>query len=174
MFRTRPEPADKAVRSSLLAEDRLQRVQVVARGELLESFPGVPALQISRQHFFQRRLQLLKRDAAENLPAHGLVVTEAAADADVIAFQRLAGDFHLRAEQPDVAHVMLRAGIWAAGQMDVERLIEFELFLQVVRQFQRVRLGVRGTAQACAGENAAGLSEAPGSGRDVSGFHQAA
>ena len=53
---------------------------------------------------------------------------EAAADDDVVALDRVAvvADRDLRADQADVADVVLGAGMMAAGQVDVDRRVERE------------------------------------------------
>ena len=120
----------------------------------MECFSFAAMAQVTLEHFLQGRLEVVARDALEDLPPDGLSFPKAAADEDVIAVHRFAGDFDLRAEQPDVAHVVLRAGIRAAGEVDVDRLIELEPLVEIVGEFQRVTLGVRG------GELAIGASRA--------------
>jgi hypothetical protein len=59
----------------------------------------------------------------------------AAADNDVIplGLRIVAGaaDIDLGGEEPDIADIMLRAGIGAAGQVDVERLVEVDPRIEI-------------------------------------------
>ena len=87
---------------------------------------------------------MFDRDALEDLAAERFVVAEAAANEDVVAFFGFAGDFDGGAEEADVADVMLGAGVRAAGEMDVDRLIEGEFFLEVIGEFAGVFFGVGG------------------------------
>ncbi len=98
----------------------------MAAGEVAERFPRLAVSQVTLQHFLERRLELLKGNSLKHLATDGLVVAKAAADEYVIAFDRFAGELHLGTEQADVAQVMLGAGIRAAGQVDIDRLLEFD------------------------------------------------
>src|ERR1035441_2132407 len=94
-------------KSFAICEQNLQRVQIVARGELLKCLVVIAFFEIHAQHFLQRQRQFRRAHAGKNLPANRLVFAKAAADENMVAV--LAA--HLRAEAADVAHVMLRAGI---------------------------------------------------------------
>src|SRR5205085_2789320 len=59
-------------------------------------------------------------------------LAEAAADEDVIALDLAFARGDLRAEQPDVADVVLRAGMRTAGEMDVERLVDGDARVEMV------------------------------------------
>ena len=78
--------------------------------------------QITAQHLFEGWFQALEGHAAEQFAAHGLVLAEAAADVNVVAFAFVGAD--PGAQQADVAHVVLRAGVGASGEMDIDRQIE--------------------------------------------------
>ena len=95
--------------------------------------------QVSLQKFFQSRLEFVKRNATENLASDGLIWSKSAPDKDMIPFERFSGDFDFCPEQANVAHVMLRAGIGAASQVNIERLIEFDI--RVIRHFPVRLLG---------------------------------
>src|SRR5256885_744390 len=99
--------------------------------------------QVAFQNPFQRRLELFEGNSLEHLPPDGLVVTESATDEDVITFNCFAGYFDFRAEQTDVTQVMLRAGVRAAGQVNVDRLVKLDTLFEIVGQFKRVAFGVR-------------------------------
>ena len=74
------------------------------------------------------------------------VRAEAAADQDVIALDGVAvlGGLHLAGEQADIADVVLRAGMMAAGEMDVHRAVELDARLAPARDLLGVALGVGG------------------------------
>ena len=95
-------------------------------------------------------------DVAIELAAERGVRPEAAADQDVIALDRVAvlGDLHLAGEQADLADIVLRAGVMAAGEMDVDRRVERDARLAPARDLLGVALGVGG------GELAAGIAGA--------------
>ena len=87
-------------------------------------------------------------------PAERLTVAGAAADMQVVAFDHVVALLDLGGEQADVGDVVLRAGMMAAGQMDVERLVDGDARFQPIDQFRGVALGVAG------GELAAGVAGA--------------
>src|SRR5690242_13313345 len=83
--------------------------------------------------------------AIDLLPDLGLRPEAPACD-EMIAFDgilALAGR-HLRREQADVADVMLRAGMVAAGQMDVERRVDLDARFAPVGNISGMELGVGG------------------------------
>src|ERR1044071_8918390 len=123
--------------SLVVRKNRLERVEIVSTGELLEGFPCLPSAQISFQHLLECLRQFSHGHAGENLPTHGLIRAKTAANKNMITFTAL--DF--RAQQSDVAHEMLGAGIRTTGQMDIEGRIERELFLQIISQGQRMPFG---------------------------------
>src|SRR6478736_4598117 len=126
-----------------LREQLLQLAHLVPRAELLKCLRLTgPVLEIRAQHLLDHAGQFLRRDTGEDLPPDCLVLREAATDEEVIRILALAVDLGLRAETADVAHVMLRAGVRTTGDMDVHRLIEFQLLLQLLDDFKRVALGV--------------------------------
>ena len=82
--------------------------------------------------------------------------TEAAAGEQMIALDCvvLLSNRNLGADQPDIADVMLRAGMMAAGEMDVERRVDVDARLAPVADRGGVALGVGGR------ELAAGIARA--------------
>src|SRR5262249_56278006 len=84
-------------------------------------------------------------DVAVALPSESLVGTEAAADMDVVALDGVAvlRDRHSGAEKPDVADVVLSAGIGAAREVDVHRAVKLQPRLAPVRDVFAVPLAVR-------------------------------
>src|SRR5580765_4620118 len=126
--------------SLFVRENRLQGVEIVAACELLKGFAQLSPAQVPLQHLLERLRQFHYRHAAENLPADRLVPTETSTDKNMITFLTL--DLH--AQQPDITHVMLGAGVRTAGQVDIEGRIEREFFLEIIRQGQRMpfRIGL--------------------------------
>src|SRR5579863_6447133 len=71
---------------------------------------------------------------------------EAAAHQNVVALDLLAvlGLLHFASQQPDVADIVLRAGMMAAGQVDVDRRVELDARLAPARDLLGMTLGVGG------------------------------
>src|SRR6266545_1693637 len=82
-------------RSFIVAENRLEPVQVVALGEFLETLSRLAMPQVAFQHLLQRPLELLDRDSVKHLPADGLVRAEAASNENVVAFDGFARNLDL-------------------------------------------------------------------------------
>src|ERR1700704_4574205 len=68
-------------------------------------------------------------------------------------------DRHFCSDQADIADVMLRAGMVAAGEMDVERRVDRHARFAPVADFSGVALGVRGRELAA---GVAGAGDQPG------------
>src|SRR5215217_5216125 len=98
----------------------------MTRGEGEEGFARLAASEITLEHFFESCFQFAARDAVKNLPADRLVFAETASDEDVVPFNRFARDFYFGSEQSNVAHIMLRAGVRAPCEMNIQRMIELE------------------------------------------------
>ena len=126
----------------------LQRLDLVAARESGEGFvrrspAGDPAL----QHALDELRRVFGLHVAAELAADGGVRPEAAADIDVIALDGVAlvGESETRAaEQPDVADIVLRAGVMAAGEMDIDRLIDRDAVFAPRGDLLGVALGVGG------------------------------
>ena len=78
--------------------------------------------------------------------ARGPPRAEAAADMDVIALDGVAivRGRDLAGDQADVADIVLRAGMMAAGEMDVDRAVELDARLAPARDLLGMALGVGG------------------------------
>src|SRR5580704_1477033 len=113
--------------------------------------------QIGLEHALDRLRRIIGFDVVKNLAAAGGVGAKTAADVDVIALDLIAvlGHLHLGANEADVADVMLRAGIRAAGEMDVERAVELHAGFAPVRDLLGMALGV-GQSEPAAGTAGAG------------------
>src|SRR5262249_47160541 len=137
----------------LRVEQSFQRVDVVAAREIGEGFlRGCAIGEIGLEAPFDCRRCIFGFDVAVDFGAALGLRTEAAADMDVIGLGRIfvVGALGLGAEKPDIADVMLRTGIWAAGEMNIERGIERHAALAPLRDRFGMPLGV-GHSKAAAG-----------------------
>src|SRR5689334_7399664 len=102
--------------------------------------------EIGLEQLLDRFRRILRLDVAIDLLADIGVRAEAAAGVEMIALHRLliACARHLGGKQADVADVMLRAGMVAAGEMDVERRVDLDARLAPVADRSRMTLGVGG------------------------------
>src|SRR5579863_7326021 len=129
----------------LLFEHGLQRVDLVTAREGEEALIRRGAMgEIGFQYALDRARRLVGFDVVKNLAAALGIRPKAAADVNVVALDLIAVlvDLHLDAEQADVADVMLRAGVGAAGEMDVERAVERNAGFAPLRDVVGVLLGV--------------------------------
>ena len=112
--------------------------------------------EIGLQDALDRLRRILRLHVAVKLAAERGVWSEAAADQDVIALDRIGvlAVLHLAGQQADLGHEMLRAGMMAAGEMDVDRRVERNPRLAPARDLLGMALGVGG------GELAAGIAGA--------------
>src|SRR5207237_8133814 len=91
-----------------------------------------------REIGFQQSLDRLRRvfrlEVVIDLLPHIGIRTKAAAGKQMIALDRIniLADINLRRDQPDIADVMLRAGMMAAGDVDVERRVDVDARLAPV------------------------------------------
>ena len=120
--------------------------------------------EIAFQHALDRARRVLGLHVLVELARERRVRAEAAADQDVIAVDRVAVlvDRDARRDQADVADVVLRAGMMAAGEMDVDRRVERDARLAPRGDLLGVLLGVGGR-EAAAGR--AGAGDEPGADR---------
>src|SRR5262245_46851461 len=102
-------------------EDRFQAVDIVALREGRETLVrrGTvfhPCL----EHGFDDTRRVFRLDILEQFAADRAVLTEAAADADIVAIDRVAfvGHRNALADQSDIADVMLRTAVVTAGEMN--------------------------------------------------------
>ena len=105
--------------------------------------------------------RLLRRDVVKHLLPDLGVGTKAAAGEDMKAVDGVVAvaDRDARADHADIADVMLRAGMVAAGEMDVDRRLDRHPRVAPVRDPGGGALGV-GIAELAAG--AAGAGNQPG------------
>src|SRR5713226_2369977 len=103
--------------SRLALREPAQLLHAQARAEIAERFEFALALaRISREHALDRLGNLFRRHVAQDLPREGPVGAVAAADIQMIALDlAVLARRDLGREQPDIADVVLRAGVVAAG-----------------------------------------------------------
>ena len=91
--------------------------------------------EIGLQQSLDRLRRIVRLEVVINLLPDIGIRTKAAAGEQVITFDRvdILADIHLRRDQPDIADVMLRAGMMAAGDVDVERRIDADAQISEAR-----------------------------------------
>src|SRR5262249_33725628 len=140
-----------------LLKNRFQRIQLVTPGESQERLLARgPMRGKGAQDALDGLRSLFRFCIAVNLSPDGPIGAEAAADVDVVTLDGVAvvRDRDSGAEQPDVADVVLSAGIWAAGKVDVHRAVERQPRLAPMGNLLGMALGVG------KGETAAGIAGA--------------
>src|SRR6516225_9143789 len=103
----------------LRLEHSFQRLDLMPARESSEAFLRASAMnEIGFEHPLDRRRRVIGFDVAVDFAAALRVRAEAAADVDVIGLGRILifGALGFGAKKPDIADVMLRAGIRAAGE----------------------------------------------------------
>ena len=94
-------------------------------GEVVEAFAGLTLPEIATQHPFNTLRHLFRRDGTANLASDRELRPTATADDDVIALDLFVLTlFNLCRKQADIADIVLGTGVWAARQVDVDRLIQ--------------------------------------------------
>src|SRR6516164_3543672 len=142
-------------------EQGFRRVDVMSAREIGEAFLRACAVgEIGLEYPFDCRRRIVGFDVAIDLAAALRLRTKAAADMDVIGLGLILvvgalGLANLGAKKPDIADVMLRAGIRATGEMNVERGIERHAAFAPLRDRFGVPLGI-GHRQAATGIAGAG------------------
>src|SRR6516225_1144698 len=158
------EPVSRSAGASAESFDRtslehgFQRVEFVAVCKRCERLPlRGPMREIGLEHALDGGRRVFSLDVAVDLPSESLVGTEAATDMDVVALDGVAvlRDRHPGAEKPDVADVVLSAGIGTPREVDVHRAVELQPRLAPVRDVLGMALGV-GERQTAAGIAGAG------------------
>ena len=89
-------------------------------GEAEEGFSGFTALGVGGEEALDFRGQVSETDRWDEFACETLILIGAAADDDLVAL--FAGDLH--AHEADVADVVLGAGVMAAGDVQIDRLIK--------------------------------------------------
>jgi hypothetical protein len=132
----------------------------VAPREVEEGLVELPMLGVRGEDTAHFSRQVGESDGGKELAREALVLC-AAADENLVAL--FAGDFD--AKQADVADVVLRAGVMAAGDVEVDGLVDLEMAVEHVGQSDGVGFGV-------CGREAAALIASTGDGtaEDCAGF----
>src|ERR1700730_10047059 len=116
--------------------ETLERGNLMPRGKILKALGGAAAMrEIGLEQTFDPRRRVLCFHVAQNLPSDRARGAKAPARDDVIAVLSFAFlvDANPRGDEPDVADVMLRAGMMAAGQVVIDRVIGFYPRLAPIR-----------------------------------------
>jgi hypothetical protein len=114
-------------------------------GELGETLVGcVAALEIHFEHPRHQRRQIFGAGRRKQLAADVAALAVAATHEDLVTLDDVVAEFDIGPQQADVANVMLGARVTAAGEVDVDRLVELEPLFDVVGDLERVALGVGG------------------------------
>src|SRR5882672_10374204 len=113
-------------------------------GKRHERFVGLAPGEICLEHALQECRKFVERNAGENLSADARVRATATAENDVVTFHRFATEIDLHTLQSDVADVVLRAGIGAAGEMDVEGMIEVNVLVEMRGERERLPFRIGG------------------------------
>src|SRR5215210_3271296 len=100
--------------------------------------------QIRLQQLFYCLGGILSLHVAINLLTESGVRSEPATCEHVIALHALVlfANRDFRGDQPDIADVVLRAGMMAAGQMDIERRVDPNLRVAPIADLGGVALGI--------------------------------
>ena len=120
--------------------------------------------EISFEHSLDRARCILGFDLTIDFTAALCLRAEAAADMDVIGLGSIlfVRGLGFGAKKPDIANVMLRAGIRTTGEMNIQRLVEGDAALAPLRDGFGMPLGV-GHRQTATG--IAGAGDEPGADR---------
>src|SRR3954453_12874950 len=99
--------------------------------------------EIGLQELLNRLLRVFRLEVVIDLLPDIGVRTEAAPGEQMIALDRIDifADIHLRGDQADIADVVLRAGMMAAGDVDVERRLDVDARLAPVADLGGMKLG---------------------------------
>src|SRR5438874_140676 len=128
-----------AMSSTVAAKPRLP-ASLAAR-PVDECFAGFLAILEDAEGFFHQRGDFARVHAFEDLAGDALLVAHPAAHHDVVGLGAI-GKLH--ADESDVTAVMLRAGMRAAGEVEIHGLAEIDPPVQVLRQRHGVRFGITG------------------------------
>ena len=152
-----------------LGSQLAQRLAIMAARKGQEGFFGRGAVrEIGLEQPLDRLRRVLGLEVVIDLLPDIGIGTEAAAGEEMIALDRYRRPRRHRTfarDQADIADVMLRAGMVAAGEMDVERRVDVDARLAPVADLGGMALGVGGR------ELAAGIAGAGDqAGADLRGF----
>src|SRR5262249_16108364 len=131
----------------LAFEERSQRIDLVPAGESEEAFLRRDAVrEIGLEHALDGLRRILGFDVVVDLRRDRRVWAETATDVNVVALDRVAifGGLHFAAQQSHVTHLMLRAGVMASGEMDVDRAVERDTAFAPARDLLGMPLAVGG------------------------------
>src|SRR5262249_12277690 len=131
----------------LAFDERSQRINLVPAGGSEEAFLRRDAgREVGPEHCVGRLPRIPGFDRPAGLPRDRSVWAETATDVNMVALDRVAifGGLHFAGQQSDVADIMLRAGVMASGEMDVDRAVERDTAFAPARDLLGMPLGVGG------------------------------
>src|ERR1700758_4445387 len=129
----------------LTFEHDFERVDLVPAAELEKALIRRSTLgHIGLEHPLDDLRRVLGAHIAIDFAAERSIGPEPAANVDMITFDGVAflRRLDLAGEQPDFADVMLRTGVRAAGEMDVDRSIELDATFAPAGDLLRMPLGI--------------------------------
>src|SRR5262245_39764516 len=115
------------------AEDRHELGSRMAAREVEEALFSNTMIEVSAQHFLEEGWDFRERHVAPHFAADAAPVAIASTHENVVALDHVVPSRDLRTEKADISNIVLGAGVRAAGQVDVDRLIELEPSLKVSR-----------------------------------------
>src|SRR5690606_15854195 len=101
----------------------------MATGEIEEGFGGRTAVgQIGPEQAFHGIWAIVPRNITEQFATDAGIAAGTAADKQVEAFDRVSvvAPVDLAGDEPDVADIVLGAGVVAAGQVNVDRRVDLQ------------------------------------------------
>src|SRR5437763_8378912 len=120
-----------------------QFLGAVSAREVVEAFSWSAPYQIPAQQGFDVLRHLVGGNRMGDFAAELSLGTAAAANHDVIALDLLFLAYvHLGGEQADIADIVLSAGIGAAGQVNIDRLVERQACIEMIDQRRAMALCV--------------------------------
>src|SRR6266545_3993145 len=118
----------------------------MAARECQKGFFGRNAMrEIGLQQSLDRLWRVFRLEVVIDLLPDIGIRSKAAAGEQMIALDGIdiLADIHFRSDQPDIADVMLRAGMMATGDVYVERRVDVDARLAPVADLGGMKLGVR-------------------------------
>ena len=129
-----------------MALGRKEILDLFAAGVFGEGFTRVSIFLIDLEEVFDEWGNVVERDSLENFARDGLSIINATAENDVVAFHLLSVfQFDRGAHHADVTDVVLGTRVMTAREMNVDRLVEFDLGLEVLGKNHRLSFGIGGS-----------------------------
>jgi len=112
-------------------KDLLQFTKIISPRKFLERFASaIPASEIDAENPLDRGNKFAGGKSGKDLTANFAMAPKTTADKDMVGVDTLPIDSGFGPETADVAYVMLSTGIWTSCDMNVDRLIKLDSFLE--------------------------------------------